>query len=192
MFFAPLRHCSDASNISIDRDITYGPGGVLSTARDRKGSADVVNAAREYSMAAVMLHGVIADRVGLSGTQLKALDLLQRLGPLPAGELATHTGLATASVTSLIDRLEHKGFVRRKRDRSDRRRVVVTLTAKLEEGIAPLFTSLGRRILERCRGYADDQIALLKDFLSGCAGDMRDETETLTKGPKTVSAPHRR
>jgi DNA-binding MarR family transcriptional regulator len=155
----------------------------LSTARVKKqrhaGAAALVGAAREYSAAAVMLHSAVADRVGLSVTDLKALDLLQGMGPLAAGEIAAQTGLATASVTSLIDRLERKRLVRRVRDRSDRRRVVVTLTGKLEETIAPFFASLGSRMLARCRGYGTGQIALLCDFLSGCAGDMRDETKRL-------------
>jgi DNA-binding MarR family transcriptional regulator len=158
----------------------------LSTARGKNNRdaniAGLVDAGREYSTAAVMLHGAIAHRFGLSATDLKALDLLQRLGPLAAGEIAAQTGLATASVTSLIDRLERKRLVQRVRDRVDRRRVVVMLTKKLEETIAPLFASLGRRMLARCRGYRDDQIAVLRDFLSGCAGDMRDETMKVTKG----------
>lgn len=145
------------------------------------GPATLVNAAREYSTAAVMLHAGIAGRFGLSPTDLKTLDLLQRVGPLAAGEIAAETGLATASVTSLIDRLERKRLVRRGRDRMDRRRVVVQLTHKLEESIAPLFAALGRRMLARCRTYDDDQIAILRDFLSRAAADMRKETTRLTR-----------
>ena len=59
-----------------------------------------MNAGRAYRTAAAMLHGAVADRVGLSATDLKALDLLQRFGGLAAGEIARHTGLATASVPS--------------------------------------------------------------------------------------------
>jgi DNA-binding MarR family transcriptional regulator len=164
----------------------------LSTARGKNhreaNAAALVNAAREYSTAAVTLHGAIAQRLGLSATDLKALDLLQRLGPLAAGAIAAETGLATASVTSLIDRLERKRLVRRVRDRVDRRRVVVTLTSKLEETVVPLFASLGRRMVARCRGYRDDQIAVLRDFLSGCAGDMRDETVRVSQGPSGTKA----
>lgn len=151
----------------------------MSTAPSKKNAAALVNAAREYSTAAVMLHAAVADLVGLSPTDLKALDLLQRLGPLTAGELALQTGLATASVTSLIDRLQRKRFVRRTRDRSDRRRVVVALTPKLEQSVAPLFASLGRRMLERCARYRSAQMSVIREFLSGCAGDMRDATAKL-------------
>jgi hypothetical protein len=59
--------------------------------------------------------------------------------------------------------------------------VVVTLTSKLEATIAPLFASLGRRMLARCRGYPRDQISVLRNFLTDCARDMRDETAKLTQ-----------
>lgn len=162
----------------------------MSTGRGKNDVATVVNAAREYSTAAVMLHGAIAARVGLSVSDLKALDLLQRQGPMAAGELATHTGLATASVTSLIDRLEQKRFVRRVRDRTDRRRVVVALTTKLEEKIAPLFASFAARMIARCRGYRGQQIALLRDFLAGSSCDMREATAALAARRAEPRQPH--
>ena len=140
----------------------------------------LLNAGRAYSAAAVMLHRAVAERVGLSATDLKALDLLQRLGALSAGEIADQTGLATASVTSLIDRLQKKRLVRRLRDRSDRRRVVVTLTSEVEKTIAPYFESLHRRMLARFSTYPDEQVALLEEFLSSGAREMRDEAERLT------------
>src|SRR5260370_37393454 len=60
-----------------------------------------------------MLHTAIAERSGLTATDTKTIDTLIRLGRVTAGEVAGYTGLATASVTSLIDRLERKGLVRR-------------------------------------------------------------------------------
>src|SRR5262245_49523593 len=122
-------------------------------------------AGREYSTAAVMFHNAVAQKFGLSVTDLKTLDILQRRGELTAGEIALHTSLATASVTSLIDRLEKRRLVRRLRDPGDRRRVVVKLTATLEKTIAPLFESLSRRMLARFKGYSDEQIALIRNFL---------------------------
>jgi len=139
----------------------------------------LLDAGRDYSTAAIMLHGAVADRLGLGVTDLKALDLLQRLGSLTAGEVAAHTGLATASVTSLIDRLEKKRLVRRARDRRDRRRVVVCLTPKMEETIAPLFASLSERMLSRFRAYSAEQLAMIAEFLTSGARDMREETSTL-------------
>jgi DNA-binding MarR family transcriptional regulator len=65
-------------------------------------------AGRAMSAATVMFHATVAARQGLSATEEKALDLLDRFGPLTAGELAKRSGLAPASVTGLINRLEEK------------------------------------------------------------------------------------
>jgi DNA-binding MarR family transcriptional regulator len=141
----------------------------------------LLDAAREYSTAAVMFHALVAARFGLSATDLKALDLLQRSGPLAAGEIAAQTGLATASVTALLDRLARRQLVRRQRDRADRRRVVVTLTPKLEATIAPLFAGLGRRMVERFRRLTGAERDLLADFLLGSAREMREEAARLPR-----------
>jgi DNA-binding MarR family transcriptional regulator len=127
-----------------------------------------------------MLHCLVAERFGLSATDLKALDILQRMGPQPAGGIAKQTGLAAASVTSLIDRLEAKRFVRRQRDKGDRRRVVVMLTENVEQSIAPLFRGLNRRVLARFRRYSEREISIIREFLIRGAQDMREELSKLS------------
>ena len=57
-------------------------------------------AGRASSVATVMFHTAVAARQGLNATEEKALDLLERSGPLTAGELARQTGLAPASSAS--------------------------------------------------------------------------------------------
>jgi DNA-binding MarR family transcriptional regulator len=141
--------------------------------------AALLNAGRDFSTAAVMFHHAVADRHGLSVTDLKTLDVLQRRGRLTAGEIAAQTSLATASVTSLIDRLEAKRLVRRVRDANDRRRVMVALTPHLETSIAPLFASLSRRMLARFKKYSGGQIALIETFLTDGANEMREEAAKL-------------
>jgi len=49
---------------------------------------------------------------------------------LTAGRLAELTGLTTGAPIGVVDRLERAGFVRRERDASDRRRVIVHLVAE--------------------------------------------------------------
>jgi DNA-binding MarR family transcriptional regulator len=136
-------------------------------------------AGREYSTAALMLHHAVADRLGLSVTDLKTLDILQRVGAVTAGEIASHTHLATASVTNLIDRLERKRFVRRARDPKDRRRVVVELTPTFGKKVAPLFESLGRRMMTRFSTYRSSDIEIIRGFLMCGADEMRDEAKKI-------------
>src|SRR5690606_23650950 len=102
---------------------------------------DLTIAVYENSTLAVFFHSAVAEQIGLGATEEKTLLILSD-GPLSAGEIARHTGLTTPSVTSLIDRLERKGFVRRVRDPDDRRRVIVEVNeARLAE-LTEVFTSL--------------------------------------------------
>ncbi|MFD2356793.1 hypothetical protein ACFSTC_57350 [Nonomuraea ferruginea] len=54
----------------------------------------LTTAGRENSNAAVMYHTAMGERLGLGMSEEKTIDLLQRLGPLTAGEICRHTGLA--------------------------------------------------------------------------------------------------
>src|SRR5690349_21852556 len=74
-----------------------------------------------------LLGQLAAERIGVNATDLNCLNLVALAGPLTAGELARQTGLTTASITGVLDRLEEGGFVRRERDPKDRRRVNVKL-----------------------------------------------------------------
>jgi DNA-binding MarR family transcriptional regulator len=127
--------------------------------------AAVVQASRLSSTIAVFFHTAMAAQVGLGATEEKTLFLLQGLGPLTAGEIAQHTGLTTASVTSLLDRLERKGFVRRVRDTQDRRRIIVVPDpARLAE-FDRLFGSWQETFVDLLAGYGDEQLIAIADFL---------------------------
>src|SRR5262249_50700012 len=80
---------------------------------------------REHSDATVLFHSTMASLLDLHPTDYKALSMVERSGAMSAGEIAQYSGLAAASVTNLIDRLERKGFVRRAPDAPDRRRGMV-------------------------------------------------------------------
>lgn len=121
---------------------------------------------RENSNAAVMFHTAIGERMGLGMTEEKTLDLLQRLGPLTAGELGQHTGLAPASVSGLIDRLEAKWLVRRVKDVKDRRRVIVEINFERLAGFGELFDPLVAGLAELYERYTDEQLELIIDFLA--------------------------
>ncbi|WP_198654735.1 MarR family winged helix-turn-helix transcriptional regulator [Nocardia aurea] len=137
-------------------------------------------AGRDNSNAAVMYHTAMGERIGLGMTEEKALDLLQRLGPLTAGEISQHTGLAPASVSGLIDRLERKWLVRRVRDAKDRRRVIVEINFERLAGFAELFEPLVRGLAELYEGYTDEQLELVLDFLTRATATQRAATAMLT------------
>jgi DNA-binding MarR family transcriptional regulator len=142
---------------------------------------DLARVGREHSDATVLFHSHIAERMGLHPTDYKALGLLERLGPMSAGDLGRHAGLATASVTNLIDRLEGKGYARRIRDTDDRRRVLVEVVRDRLGAGAELFGSTRRSLARLYEGYSDRDLTVIADFLGRNAERLREETRKLSQ-----------
>lgn len=150
---------------------------------------EFARAGREHSDATVLFHAALAARLDLPPTDYKTLGILQRLGPLSAGEIARRSGLATASVTNLIDRLERKGFVRRVADAADRRRVLVEPIAERATAARTLFASTSRSLARLLERYSARELAVIGDFLARNAerlrGEMtRLETATTARSPE--------
>ena len=138
-------------------------------------------AGRASSVATVMFHTAVATRQGLSASEEKALDLLERSGPLTAGELARQSGLAPASVTGLINRLEHKGFARRIQNPSDRRSILVEVDVeRMYARVAPLFADWARSLQELYAGYSDEQLEVILHFLTEAARRQQEATARIT------------
>ena len=86
---------------------------------------NVVQSLRRVNVQGSIFGQTIAIRLGLSESDIDALELLIDTGAATAGRLSEVMGLTTGAVTRVIDRLEQAGYVRRETDPSDRRRVVV-------------------------------------------------------------------
>jgi DNA-binding MarR family transcriptional regulator len=134
---------------------------------------------REHSDATVLFHATIAALLDLHPTDYKVLGILERVGPMSAGEIARASGLATASVTDLVDRLERKGFARRTRDANDRRRVVVEATAGRADAASLLFASTRRSLAELYDRYSVGELMVIADFLDRNARRLRAETSKI-------------
>jgi DNA-binding transcriptional ArsR family regulator len=94
---------------------------------------------------------------------------------MTAGELARATGLTTASITGVLDRLEQAGFVRRERDAKDRRRVVVHLVVERTMGtVAPVFGPMVAAWQKMADRYDDDQLQLIVKFYNQMEDILRD------------------
>jgi DNA-binding MarR family transcriptional regulator len=143
----------------------------------------ILAAGRESSAATVLLHTAIAERSGLTATDTKTIDTLMRLGPVTAGEIAGYTGLATASVTSLIDRLEKKKLVRRVRDARDRRRVIVEPVLPRIADCQNVFGPIREGFAELLENYGDEQLETILDFMRRSSQRARELTAAFTAHP---------
>ncbi|OZM77726.1 MarR family transcriptional regulator [Pseudonocardia sp. MH-G8] len=142
---------------------------------------EVVLALREQASRALMFHQAIADRAGLGPTDMKALDLARSEESLTAGKLAKITGLTTSATTSVLDRLERRGLVERRRDPTDRRKVVVVPTSDDGGPVAGVFDGLHRWTLEYLDGYDDATLELLGGFVRGLNAESARRTAELNR-----------
>ena len=131
----------------------------------------------------VMYYSVIAGRFGMTVSDWRAWDLLQRHGPMTAGEFAEFTGLTPGGATALIKRLERAGVVTREVASSDGRKVIVRAGshagAKLSSAInAPMLRAI-RGVYE---GYKDQELRVIARFMSDVAAILKDETAKLRSG----------
>ena len=127
--------------------------------------SDFLLAMRRAGSIMQLLGQVSAERIGINVTDLNCLNIVALTGPMTAGDLARATGLTTASITGVLDRLEKGGFIRRERDPKDRRRVIVNLKAGpgLRE-IAPTFGPLVKAWRATAADYSDEELRLLLEF----------------------------
>ncbi len=134
---------------------------------------------RQASGLGVMFSQAVANRLGLTPTELESLDILATGDRITAGDLARATGLTTGAVTGLIDRLEQAGYARRERDPRDRRRVYVRLQPKAMKRAGPFYESLALSVAGMLTGYSDKEIALLVDYFTRARAVMAKEIEKL-------------
>ncbi len=127
-----------------------------------------------------LLGQMSAERIGINATDLNCLNIVALTGHLTAGELAAQTGLTTASITAVLDRLEEGGFVRRVRDPRDRRRVMVELSAG--PGLSKVGSTFGPVVnawRAAAAGYSDDELRLLLAFQGQLEEIIRDQLARL-------------
>ncbi|GGK00969.1 putative HTH-type transcriptional regulator YcgE [Streptomyces camponoticapitis] len=116
----------------------------------------------------------IAQRLGLNVTDLTCVGHI--LGavdaPLTAGELAVRAGVTTGAITGVVNRLESAGFVERRPDPADRRRVRIVAQDTASRRIHEVYEPFYDRLADVFADYSPDEIAVLGDWLTRAGGLM--------------------
>lgn len=133
---------------------------------------------QRYAYASLQMHETIARRAGFSGTDHKYLGFLLQKGALTAGELADLTGLTTGAITGLIDRFEKKRLVKRKFDKSDRRKVIIVPDKKrILTLFEPFYKEFRNKSDKLAAAFSDKEIAVLETYFANVI-DLMNETNS--------------
>ena len=101
-----------------------------------------------------------------NGPQGRILFVLWQTDGVPISELSHQTGLATTSLTSMLDRMEASGLIRRERNDKDRRKVLIYLTdeaRKLEESYNEVSDEMNAIFYE---GFSEAEAQQLDECLN--------------------------
>jgi DNA-binding MarR family transcriptional regulator len=107
---------------------------------------------------------------GLRPRHLHALGILSERGPLSQQILSEVLSLDPSNVVGLLNELEERGLITRRRDQSDRRRHIVELSTAGEEALAVAYIRLGLVEDDLLVALSAEERATLHDLLVRAVG----------------------
>jgi len=155
---------------------------------DRALAGEIAGRLRALSTEIDRLDQAAADQYGLNRTDMRALDIIGQAGALAPTALARRLGFTTGGVTTVLDRLERAGYIRRRPDPRDRRRQVVQTTSATAARDQEVFGDLIRGTGDLLAAYTDDQLQVIGDFLDRTRQLTAAYADALTRHP-AASAP---
>lgn len=110
-----------------------------------------------------------------NGPQGRILDVLWVEDGIPAKEISRRTGLASSTLTSMLDRMEAQGLIRREASANDRRVTLICLTdeARRLEG---KYEEVSAEMSEiYFRGFSDEEVEKFEGALLRILENLKEE-----------------
>ncbi|MGW5329441.1 MarR family winged helix-turn-helix transcriptional regulator [Streptomyces sp. NPDC004014] len=135
-----------------------------------------------------LLAAGFAARHGLHPTDLRALitllDAARAEQPMTPGRLGEQLRLNSAGTTTLIDRLERLSLVRRERDTTDRRRVLLTVEPRAVDLGWSFFGPAIGTLLTAMDAFTPAELGTVERFLGAMATATARENAAACSDPK--------
>jgi len=114
----------------------------------------------------------IVRPAGLTALQYTALTVLERHEDMSAAQLARHSFVTAQSMGDMIAALQSRGLIERHRDRADRRRLVVALTADGQALLDRYRDTVAALEASMLDGLSDPAVAGLRHSLRTCHANL--------------------
>jgi len=121
---------------------------------------------RRFIAGAILFNLKVAGEVGLNGTDMQCLNLLELQGSATPGDFARWAFLTTGGVTVVLDRLEKAGYIRREPNPQDRRSSIIRPVPAKFHKLYALYRSKGEALTQVLSTYREDELKLILDFFS--------------------------
>jgi len=111
----------------------------------------------------------------VSQPQVSCILALHEYGPMPISKLAKYILVKPSTVTGIIDRLEHKGLVKRERNQVDRRVVTIELTEAGKVLAAEAPPPIPKEIVDGLAELSPAQLKTIVDSLAILVSKLPDD-----------------
>jgi DNA-binding MarR family transcriptional regulator len=123
----------------------------------------------------------LARRLGLTHSEVLAVQHLARAGELTPGQLGGLLQLSSGGTTALIQRLERAGHVSRHANTRDRRSAVVRLTPAMADWAADAWAPYVAEIDALAAELSDADRNVVRRFLDGAADAAERHADRLAR-----------
>ncbi len=151
----------------------------LRSMEDRANSSLV--ALRRILRAAENAARALSRRTQLTTPQLIVMQIVEEAGEATAKTIAQRAGIAQATATALLDKLERRGYLTRRRGETDRRQVWIALTEAGHMALRAEPDPLQERFTEKFLELPDWEQAMIVAALERVAGLL--DAERLDAAP---------
>ncbi|WP_330338992.1 MarR family winged helix-turn-helix transcriptional regulator [Streptomyces sp. NBC_00557] len=125
----------------------------------------------------------LARRLGLNVTDLTCFAFVLEAGDdlLTAGDLAARAHVTTGAVTGILNRLERAGYVTRRPDPADRRRVRVAAVPDAVTRVEAVYAGHYKRLTALFSDYTPEELSIITDWLTRATALAHEYLEKLNR-----------
>lgn len=133
---------------------------------------EVLIALRQIIRATDLYSRKLSKVAGLTAPQLLILQAIDSQGEMTMGDIANEVSVSQATVTTILDRLEKRELIERKRGERDKRRVYASLTYAGRDIMERAPTPLQEEFMARFSQLEDWEQSLILSSLQRVAAMM--------------------
>ncbi|KZB88124.1 MarR family winged helix-turn-helix transcriptional regulator [Amycolatopsis regifaucium] len=135
-----------------------------------------------FVSATVLFQTAMAERLGISPTELHGLQLVISGAATAPTQLAAALGMTTGAVTRMLDRMAKQRLVERVPDPADRRRLLIRPLPDRLDDVADLYAPMARFFGERLGKLDRRQLAALLGVMTDGRAFAEREAARLRSG----------
>ena len=145
----------------------------------------ILRSLRKITRAIDLYSKKLARECKLTGPQLVCLRQINNNQTIAPGELAKEVSLSQATITGILDRLAARNLINRERSQTDRRKLIISLTAEGKELVSKVPSPLQERFSAKLSELPEENQLIIKIILQQIVSMM--DAEKIDAAPVLTS-----